>query len=50
VWVRIVVIVKVMVVMVMVIALVTSWYVHFVGIVVGTRLGRNLACQRVQTM
>jgi hypothetical protein len=45
--VRIVVIVKVMVVM---IAMVTSWYVHFVGIVVGASLGRNLACQRVQIM
>jgi hypothetical protein len=43
-----VVIVVMMVVMVVVVM--TSWYVHFVGIVVSTTLGRNLASQRVQSM
>jgi hypothetical protein len=40
----------VIVMMVVMIVMVTGWYVHFVGIVVGASLGRNLACQRVQAM
>jgi hypothetical protein len=43
-------VVIVVVVVVMMVMMVTSRYVHFVSIVVGATLGRNLACQRVQAM
>jgi len=43
-------VVVVVVVMVMMVVMVTSRYTHFVSIVVGATLRRNLACQRVQTM
>jgi len=47
--VMVVVMMIMMVVMVMMVV-VTSRYAHFVSIVVGATLRRNLACQRVQAM
>jgi hypothetical protein len=43
-------VVVIVVMMVVVMVVMSSWYVHFVGIVVSATLGRNLASQRVQTM
>jgi hypothetical protein len=48
--VRVCVVVIVVMVVVVVMVVMSSWYVHFVGIVVSATLGRNLASQRVQTM
>ena len=43
-------VVVVVVVMMMMVVMVTTRYAHFVSIVVGATLRRNLACQRVQAM
>jgi hypothetical protein len=43
-------VVVVVVVMMVMVVMVTSRYTHFISIVVGATLGRNLACQRVQAM
>jgi hypothetical protein len=45
-----VVIVVVVVVVVVMVIMVTGRHVHFVSIVVGATLRRNLACQRIQGM